>query len=581
MSYLSQDFLDKYSGNPFENKMGEFVYLRTYSAWLEHKNRRETWKETIQRVVEYSLSLDATTRSLLEKTREAEKIFDLIYNLKIFPAGRTLWLGGRKASTKFPAGNFNCSGVVIDNFQSIVDSFYMLMIGSGVGFRILPEDVEQLPNIISNIKLEHDYFISIVPQKRNEYTIVQALSNRKYRITVGDSKEGWRDALSLYFTIHQYTGVETITINYDNIRGVGEPLKTFGGTASGHVALQTMFTNLHNVLSKKTKLLPIDCLDIMNIIAESVVVGGVRRSSELALFDENDIDVMKAKYDLWVDGTENSGKYWRSMSNNTIYFKKKPSIEKIKEIIELNKSNGEPGILNAQSANKSRPFFSTINPCGEAHLADKGVCNLTTVNLMAFIKDGEIDKAGLCDAIKQATRIGLRQTNCKMELPEWDRILKRDRLLGVSLTGIMDFIDQLQLPRDDFNKLLTLLKDCANTEATNYAREMKINRPLLVTLIKPEGTISQLPVVSSGLHRSFSPYYIRRIRITSHDPLAKVMLQLGYPIYPENGQGVSPERFDSLSYDEQREELDKVSTWVIEFPIKTTATSMAYRKSVV
>ena len=925
MAYLSNDFLSKYKNNPFKNTLGEFIFLRTYSRWLESKQRRETWKETVQRAVEYSMSLDQTFRNLSEKISESERLFDLIYNLKAFPSGRTLWIGGTEASRKFKAASFNCAGTVIDSFQTILDTFYLLLCGAGVGFRILPEDVEQLSPVRPSTQLEHEGYQGKPKEFRHDYTAVQCLADGVYKIVVGDSKEGWVQALEDYFILLQLK-TDKIIINYDHVRPKGELLKTFGGRASGHVALMQMFSKIHGVIgnykSAEHKLKPVDVLDIQNIIAESVVVGGVRRSSEIALFDVTDQEVMSAKYDLWTEGSSNYGKFWRSMSNNTIFFNEKPTLQKIKEILELNKHNGEPGLLNAEAARKRRPNFQTINPCltgdtmvltrtghhridsligkeveiwdgdswiainnfritaensrvydvslyngqkiaatkyhkfiltdgtkkilselqpgdillthnqqihGEiilksayakgfllgdgsvknkknpqlhlyfpkyccetrlinsvletsieekntnaimevafrdekdkrkemvglsarspsflpfchiykrglpdeflnwsykskldflgglfdadgtasdtkngflyqlcsvhkklllnvqlllrtigvtsklslmkkagiqnfndgygdyptkdcwrltisqksaiifseqvkfsrlvsfadkktiyqlknneskvidihfSHVADnvycctvptthafalsngvmigqcgealtsRSFCNLVTVNMMAFVGvNNKIDVEGLCKVVKMMTRVSLRQTNVDIEMPEWDKNQKQERLLGVSLTGVMDFIDKIGINRDEFNKLLMTLRECANKEADIYSGQMNINRPYLVTLIKPEGTISQLPTVSQGIHRSFSPYYIRRVRITADDPLAKVMLQLGYPTYPENGQSVTQAGFDALGVTERRIALDRANTWVVEFPVASTARSDAY-----
>jgi ribonucleoside-triphosphate reductase len=168
-----------------------------------------------------------------------------------------------------------------------------------------------------------------------------------------------------------------------------------------------------------------------------------------------------------------------------------------------------------------------------------------------------------------------------MSLPEWDKIQKRDRLTGVSLTGIMDAVDALGLDDYALDYLLKDLNNVANTEALEYAKEMRIPAPLLTTCIKPSGSISQLPTVSSGVHRSYAPFYIRRVRISSSDPLAKVMLDLGFPVYPEAGQGPTVLEFSELSKREQINALEKANTWVIEFPVKTAAKTSAAQESAI
>lgn len=193
-----------------------------------------------------------------------------------------------------------------------------------------------------------------------------------------------------------------------------------------------------------------------------------------------------------------------------------------------------------------------------------------------------INKNALIDAVKIATRIGLRQTNVTLDLPEWDKVQKRDRLTGVSLSGIVDLDDYLFLESEELevtsgltksmNELLSELREVANSEAIEYAKEMRVPTPLLVTTVKPSGTISKLPGISAGVHRSRAPYYIRRVRITSTDPLAKVMLDAGYPVYPEtSSNGPTVAQYDDMTQYEKMQALQASKTWVIEFPVKTTA----------
>ena len=215
--------------------------------------------------------------------------------------------------------------------------------------------------------------------------------------------------------------------------------------------------------------------------------------------------------------------------------------------------------------------------------------------MTAFVKDGELDMDGLVQAVKLATRIGLRQTNVTLDLPEWETVQKRDRLTGVSLSGILDFESALGWKREgkmvewetfsiseELAVLLETLRYEANQEALLYAKHMRIPAPLLVTTIKPSGTISKLPMISSGAHMSRAPYFIRRVRITATDPLAKVMLDNGYRVYPEQSSGGVPaDQFDRMSKYEQVEALQKSNTWVIEFPVKTATTMHSADQSAV
>jgi adenosylcobalamin-dependent ribonucleoside-triphosphate reductase len=596
--YLNQEFLNRYPNNPEWNSLlGQFVYLRTYSRWNNDEHRREHWKETCQRVVEYSMSLYDGPATKQELEDEAQNLFDNMFNLKLFTAGRTMWIGGTEAATKFPLSNFNCSFTVVDDYRAFIDAFYLLMLGTGVGFRVLPSDVAKLKEIKTSVVVAHKPYHPKSKVERLENTHVYKDSGGVY-IIVGDSKEGWVDALRMYFdTLTSGEFVESIMINYDHVRPQGETLKTFGGRASGHTALRDMFKQIHRVVCRGTsKLSTVQAMDIMNVIGSCVVVGGVRRSSEITLFDINDKSVMDAKVDLWSDPSK-AEFYYRGMSNNSVYFTEKPTKAQLKDIFNRVMNNGEPGFINAKAASLRRPNYAGTNPCAEILLAPNGVCNLSEVNVAAFVKYEDnryrLDVEELSEAIRLATRVGLRMTNVNLELPHWDEVQKRDRLTGVSLTGYVEAMDALGVDTsndsslvpvvDDFfdvtlGSLLLTMNRVANKEAVAYASEMRIPAPLLVTTVKPSGTISQLPTVSSGAHSSYAPYYIRRVRISSFDPLAKTMLAVGYPVYPE-ATTMRPEDFSKLSNFEKMKVLDTAQTWVVEFPIKTSATRSANTES--
>lgn len=583
--YLTNDFIARYNDIqvPFGgNGMGAFIYLRTYSRWIPEKNRREEWIETCQRVVEYSMSLyqgPATEEQLRE---EAEFMFDQLYHLRVFPAGRTLWIGGSEAAKKFGSANFNCAFVVMDKVSAITDLFHLLMVGAGVGFRILTDDVDKLPRFNTTIVVAHKPYNGKAKDDRREDTVMFEESDNdkaSVHIVIGDSKGGWVEALNQYLTAMQRNDVESIIFNYDSVRPAGEILKTFGGRASGHQALKRMFRNIHKTIRNSVggELIPINVLDICNHIGYNVVVGGVRRTSEIALFDQHDSDVLNAKIGLWNTESANYGNDQRSMSNNSIFFTEKPAREILIDIFHRIQDNGEPGFVNAEAASKRRPNFKGLNPCAEILLDDRGVCNLTEVNLMAFVReDCSIMHQELYNAIQLAVRIGLRQTNITFDLPEWDAVQKRDRLTGVSLDGVMDFLDkqaEFDLHPAHDGPLHAFFEDLsiiANDEAQKYAKEMRVPEPLLVTTEKPSGTLSKLPGISSGIHRARAPYFIRRVRITSSDPLARVMLDAGYPIYPENNSaGPTATEFDTMAVYEKWEVLQKSATWVIEFPQKS------------
>jgi adenosylcobalamin-dependent ribonucleoside-triphosphate reductase len=578
--FLSQDFLEKYPNNPrWPSLLGQFVYLRTYSRFLPELNRREHWKETVRRVVEYSIGLDTITERA-DLVQEAEELFDAMFNLKVFPAGRTLWTGGTEAAKKYPMSNFNCSFTIVDSFDAFFDAFYLMMLGTGVGFRVLPEDVAKLPKIKRGVNLFIEPYSPVAASKRTDLTTIERPYENVAAIIIGDSKEGWVDGLK--YLMHCFTeGIINVSVNVNNVRPSGEPLKTFGGRASGPQALINMYTKIVNILNAgdadNDSISTLEAMDIMNLIGEAVVVGGVRRSSEITLFDINDKLVMDAKLGLWTDESKKDKRH-RSMSNNSVYFTQKPTREQLHDIFNRVMDNGEPGFINAEAAAARRKWYAGTNPCAEILLADNGVCNLSEVNVNAFIEPhGEsvrFDFSGFMDAIRLATRIGVRMATLELELPHWNRVQARDRLTGVSLTGYVQAMDALEYDTTketwELKNLLVRANMEANQEAVNYAVDLRIPPPLLVTCVKPSGTIAQLPTVSSGAHASFAPYYIRRVRISSTDPLAKAMRAAGFPIYPEANWAM-PSDYDAMNDEQKDEVLKNALTWVIEFPIKTSA----------
>jgi ribonucleoside-diphosphate reductase alpha chain/ribonucleoside-triphosphate reductase len=574
-SLLTDEFLSRYKHKqPPMKQLGSFVYYRTYSRWLPEEKRREYWWETVKRAVEYNCNLVPTTKA------EAETLYDNIFNLRQFLSGRTFWVGGTPVAKNYPMANYNCAFTVVDRFKAFRDLFYLLMVGSGVGIRILKDDVKKLPKIRSQFEVIHEDYTPVEKEKREDNTSLTFSNNTTARLRVGDSKEGWVQSIGYFFELlhsNEYRNVKTIRINYDNVRPKGEPLKTFGGTASGHESIKNMFLKIDKVLKKrgsisdsdKVKLKPIDCLDVANIIGENVVVGGVRRTAEIALVDADDEEAIGAKNNLYkkIDEQWKVDKdiIHRQMSNNSIYYKEKPTREQLHWQIEQMRYSGEPGWVNEEAGKKRRDNMNGVNPCGEILLDSNGLCNLTTINVHSFVKkDGTLDLEGLEQAQKLSVRAAYRMTCVELEIPEWNAVQQRDKLTGCSLTGWQDMVNACNLDKKEQAKILKKLKIAANEEAEKYAKSLGEKTPILVTTVKPEGTLSQLPTVSSGVHYSHSPYYIRRVRINANDPLVKVCEELEYNIFSEVGQ------------DEKT-----CTTKVIEFPVKSPEGKTKYDVSAI
>lgn len=553
MSLLREEFLKSYPDFPehMEN-LAKLVYYRTYSRWLPEEGRRETWKETCARAVEYNCSLAPTS------AYEAQRLFDNMFNLKQFISGRSLWIGGSEASKKTKLANFNCSFVVIDSIKSLCDLFYLLMVGTGVGVRILPSDVNELPRFRQNVILHHQYNKHSTKQKGRENTYVETDGDMCI-IHIGDSKEGWVDALKAYLLcLVEPDGPSHIMLDYTEIRVKGATLSKFGGTASGYESIMDMFTKIHEVIQRgkysslpvNGKLRPIHCLDICNLIGQNVVVGGVRRTAEIAIIDPHDEECVHAKDNI------QPGMEHRYMSNNSIFQEEKPSREKIHELFNSIRNSGEPGIINVAEARRRRSDFAGTNPCGEVLLPPNAVCNLTTVNMVAFAdKQGNVDWDSLEEAFVLSARAGYRMTCVDLELEGWNVAHHRDRLTGCSMTGWQDFIAKMS--NNTFVRaggkagILKWLRNVVHEAGEDIASELKTPVPLLMTALKPEGSLSLVANgVSPGVHWQHSPYFIRRIRVNAHDPLALTAKELGWQIHPEVGQ-----------------DMETATTLVIDFPV--------------
>jgi ribonucleoside-diphosphate reductase alpha chain len=498
----------------FKNDAAQFVTIRTYARWSEENKRRETWKETVARFVKFITDErgDKIPGKVLIKIQNA------IENLEVMPSMRALWAAGDAAKAS-NVTMYNCSFIAVDSIDAFSECLYILCCGTGVGFSVENKYISNLP--IVNPKKQDPSQTFYIP----------------------DTKEGWSDSVKTLIT-RLYHGLTT-DFDYSLIRPKGSRLKTMGGRASGPEPLILLHGFIRELFNKAQgrKLSSLECHDIMNKIAEIVVVGGVRRSSEISLSDLNDKEMRHAKD--WPFPNH------RAMANNSaVYYEKPTAVEFLKEWSSLASSGtGERGISNLGSARKMAPkrrkgeLIQGFNPCHEIALRDKEFCNLSSVIIRP---DDDLDS--LLEKVETATWIGVIQasfTYFPYLRKEWKENCDEECLLGVSLSGQMDNPEVLT------PDALKALKSRALKVATKAAKIMGINTPAAITCVKPEGTSSQVTSSGSGLHTWYSEYMIRRYRISDNDPLLKMLKSQNFPMSPENGQTE-----------------ENANTWVVSFPIK-------------
>ena len=487
----------------------EFIHLSRYSRWLPEKKRRETWDETIKRYFDFFQEHLKENCNYTLKPKLREELETAVLNLRVMPSMRCLMTAGEALKRENIAG-YNCSYIAVSRVQSFDEILYVLMNGTGVGFSVERQYITQLP---------------IVAEEFHPSDTV---------ITVADSKLGWAKAYKEFLGLLWIGQIPKWDLS--KIRPAGSPLKTFGGRASGAEPLDNLMHFTINTLTGAAgrRLSSIECHDIVCKIAEVVVVGGVRRSALISLSNLSDDRMRHAK----------SGQWWndnpqRALANNSACYTEKPDMgifmDEWRALYES--KSGERGIFNRQSANNQTErtgrrvvdgYEFGTNPCAEIILRDREFCNLSEVVVRA--NDTE---ESLLEKIRLATILGTFQstlTNFKYVSSMWRKNCEEERLLGVSLTGIMDSRITNGKSNKDLVKLLEGLKNKSIEVNKEFAKELGINQSAAVTCVKPSGTVSQLVDAASGIHARHNPYYIRTVRGDKKDPLTKLMTELGFPV---------------------------------------------------
>ena len=479
-----------------------FIHKSRYARWLENEGRRESWGETVSRYINNVVAhhVDPATKSEVEEA---------ILNLEVMPSMRAMMTAGPALERDNTAG-YNCSYLAVDDPKSFDEAMFILLCGTGVGFSVERQFISKLPEV-------PELFYS-------DTTVV-----------VKDSKEGWakgfRQVLALLWAgeIPQW--------DVSRIRPAGARLKTFGGRASGPAPLVDLFnfaiTTFKNAQGRR--LSSIECHDLMCKIGEVVVVGGVRRSAMISLSNLSDDRMRHAKSGQWWDTASH-----RALANNSVCYTEKPDSETfMREWLALVESkSGERGVFNRKaSQNQAAKYgrrdpnheFGT-NPCSEIILRPYQFCNLTEVVIRATDTLEDLERKVRC-----ATILGTIQsafTKFPYLRKVWQRNTEEERLLGVSLTGIMDN-PLMTTANKGLEKTLEKLRELSVSTNHLWAGRLGIPASTAITCVKPSGTVSQLVDSASGIHARHSKYYIRTVRGDNKDPLTKFMADQGVPNEPD------------------------------------------------
>ena len=477
-----------------------FIATSRYARWLDEEGRRETWGETVGRFI------DNIVRPSGVSDKDINEIEEAILNLQVMPSMRALMTAG-PAAARDNTCVYNCSYLPVDHPRAFDEAMFILLCGTGVGFSVERQAITKLPEVPADINDSEDL------------------------IVVQDSKEGWAKALRKLIS-GLYTG-DVPKWDLSKIRAAGERLKTFGGRASGPDPLNDLFKFVVAKFKGAAgrKLNSIECHDIMCKIGEVVVVGGVRRSAMISLSNLSDDRMRHAKSGQW---WENEGQ--RALANNSVAYTDKPDMETfMREWLSLVESkSGERGIFSRIAADKhvARNGRRTTgmewgtNPCSEIILRPYQFCNLTEV----VVRPTDTEKT-LTNKVRLATILGTIQstyTDMPYLRPVWRKNTEEERLLGVSLTGIMDN----EITNNPSTKLLNKLRDSAVQTNRDYAEQLGINPSAAITCVKPSGTVSQLVDSASGIHARHSEYYIRTVRGDNKDPLTQFLTNAGIPAEP-------------------------------------------------
>jgi ribonucleoside-diphosphate reductase alpha chain len=482
----------------------KFIHKSRYARYLDSEGRRESWSETVNRYTNYMEWILAgyTAGDFPKEVKQA------ILDMEVMPSMRAFMTAdpdpGAGALTRDNMAGYNCAYLAVDHVRAFDESLYVLLCGTGIGFSVERQFINKLPEVSDEF---HETDTTIV---------------------VADSKIGWAKSLRELVSLLYQGAVPNV--DYSRIRPAGARLKTFGGRASGPDPLERLFNNYTRTFqnAKGRRLNSLECHDLMCWNGESVVVGGVRRAAEISLSNLTDERMRHAKTGQW--WLENPQ---RALANNSVCYTEKPEMGTyMREILALHDSHsGERGIFNREASKRMMPerrdkdYEFGCNPCSEIVLRSAGCCNLSECVLSPSDTIDDVTRK-----IKLATIIGTIQstlTDFRYVRPIWKKNAEEERLLGVSFTGVFDCPTVLNATPNQLEEWRT----SAINVNEKWARRLDINPSAAITCIKPSGTVSQLTgVAGSGLHPSYSKFYIRRVRQDRKDPLNQALIDAGVPV---------------------------------------------------
>lgn len=522
----------------------QLITRRTYNRPLNAAGTAfETWDMTVDRVMMHQAWLwarakggnpddpfDVLTPAELNELLELKQ---LMLGRKVSVSGRTLWLGGTEVAKKREASQFNCSFTQVRTVFDVVDAFWLLLQGCGVGF-------EPVDGILSGFTKPAK--IEVIRSKKkpgdpkgeefnSEVDCVDAEdpSKRVWHLRIGDSAEAW--AKSVGKILRQKAPYDRIILDFRHVRAAGERLKGYGWISSGDETFSQALVAICGILNRRAGQLlsKIDIMDIMNWLGTTL---SSRRSAEICVMPSDDPEALEfavAKKDHW-----SKGQPQRAQSNNSLLFWSKPTKLELKGVFQMMVDAGgsEPGFLNAVAAKKRAGWFKGCNPCAEILLGDKSFCNLVEVDMGKFIGD----YVGLCRAVFLAARANYRQTCVNLRdgvlSDSWHELNEFLRLTGVGLTGIVKYLDQY----DWFLPIEDVLKDARRVAlhgADSMADELGLPRSKATTTVKPSGTLGKIMDTTEGCHRPVAKYIINNVRFSKMDPLVPLLKDAGYKVFDD------------------------------------------------